>query len=371
MSKQSSLFASIGIVLAGLGLTYAPLPGISQTIIIVSGSELEEPLKALEQKFEQSNPSINVEVKVQGSRELTNKYLDDQNDFNPTILIPANGELLNELASRWKTQNSGDAFYDQPRPIAKTMMVGIAWPDRGKTLFPNGRFDWQRLERAIQVGAWQGIGGKAEWGSFDLLISDPTRSNGGQLALLLGIQAKLGGIPLTSASLSSPVATTFVNTMKKSVYKPPRSSDILLQEYIARGPNDADIALVYESNALYRWQQAGANQGKPYQKPYQIYYLDQTVETVSTAAIVRRDVNQGQAKAARTFLDFLGKPEQQAVFVQFGFRPVTSGVNLQAVPNSPWSQNVPGAEVNPPSRANPMPSEQTFGDIIRLWERAN
>ncbi len=368
MSKQTSLYTSIGIILAGLGLTYAPLPGISQTIVIVSGSELEEPLKVLEQKFEQANPSIKVEVKIQGSRELVNKYFDDKNDFKPTILIPANGELLNELSARWKAQYSEEPFYEQPRPLAKTMMVGIAWPDRGGVLFPQGRFDWQRLEQAMQAGTWQAVGGKPEWGSFDLLISDPARSNGGQLALLLGIQSKLGGAAPTSATLNSPVATMFVGTMKKAVYQPSRSSDILLQEYITRGPNDADVAIVYESNAIYRWQRAGANQGKP---SYQIYYLDQTVETVSTAGIVKRDVNQGTAKAAQKFLDFLGKPEQQSIFVQFGFRPVGSGVDLAAVPNSPWSQNVPGAEVNPASQLNPMPNEQTFGDIIRLWERAN
>lgn len=366
MTKQTSLFTSIGIIVAGLGLTYAPLPGINQTIVVASGSELEEPLKVLEQKFEQANPSIKVEVKIQGSQDLLTKYLDDKNDVDPTVLIPANGEILKELSDRWKSQNSDEPFYEQPRPLAKTVLVGIAWTERGRTLFPSGRFEWPRVEQAMQSGNWAAIGGKPEWGSFDFITTDPSRSNSGQLTLSLWAQSKLGS-PVTSTTLNDPKLTPLFSLVKRSVYQPPRSTDILLQEFIARGPNDADVATVYESIALHRWQQAGANQGKP----YQIYYLDPTVETVSTAAIVRRNVSAGKAKAARKFLDFLSQPDQQAVFVQFGFRPVNSSVDLKSVPNSPWNQNIPGAEVTLPGQVTPVPDRQTLNEVIRLWERAN
>ena len=100
-------------------------------------------------------------------------------------------------------------------------------------------------------------------------------------------------------------------------------------------------------------------------------YLDPTIETVSTAAIVTRDVNRGSREAAQTFLDFLTAPEQQAVFVQFGFRPANGNVNLETVPDSPWSQNIPGAEVTPPTNTSPTPDQDTLTEITRLWQRAN
>ncbi|WAN69895.1 hypothetical protein BJP36_38035 [Moorena producens JHB] len=37
-----------------------------------------------------------------------------------------------------------------------------------------------------------------------------------------------------------------------SVYQPPYSTDILLQEFIAYGSHDPDVATVYQSIALHR-----------------------------------------------------------------------------------------------------------------------
>ncbi len=355
---------SLGIILAALGLTYAPVPGVQQTLVVVSGTELQEPLQVLKTTFEQQHPGIKLELKFQGSQDIVNRFIDGKNDFKPTVLIPANGESLQELRERWQAQTGGDPFYENPRPIAKTVLVAIAWPERGNTLFPDGQFRWQPLEKAMQAGNWGAIGGSANWGSFDFLMTDPTRSNSGQVTLGLWVQAHLGNP--TTASLSSPAAQSLFSLIKRSVYQPPRSTDILLQEFIARGPNDADVATVYESVALYRWQQAAANKGKP----YQIYYPNPTIETTSTAAIVRPGVGEGTATAAKKLLNFLTQPEQQRVFIQYGFRPVNSAVDLQGVPNSPWKQQIPGVALQPPGQVLPMPNSQTLTEITRQWERA-
>jgi ABC-type molybdate transport system substrate-binding protein len=365
--NPTRLLTSIGIILVSLGLTYAPLPGFNQTVVVVSGTELAEPLQSLEAKFEEENPGIDLELKFQGSQDMVNNYIDNQNDFQPTVLIPASSEIVQELRDRIQAQQNGEPFYNTPQPIAKTILVGVAWTQRGNILFPNGRFQWQRVEQAMQAGNWEEIGGNNDWGSFDFVITDPTRSNSGQVTLGLWAQSKLGGRPLSSATLNNPEINSLFSLIKRSVYQPPRSTDILLQEFISRGPNDADVATVYESIALYRWQQSAANQGKP----YQIYYLDPTIETVSTAAIVRRNVNEGEAKAAQQFLEFLTQPPQQEVFVQYGFRPVNNTVDLQTVANSPWSQTIPGAEMNPPGNVIPPPDKQVLTEIQRLWERAN
>ncbi len=365
-SKIQNHLASLGIILGALGLTYAPLPGFNQTIVVVSGTELQEPLQALKAKFEQQNPSMQLQLKFQGSQDMVNNFIDEKNDFKPTVLIPANGEILTQLRDRLSASNNSEPFYNSPRPIAKTLLVGIAWPERGKVLFPNGRFQWQRIEQAMQAGNWAAIGGSSSWGSFDFVTTDPTRSNSGQLTLSLWAQSKLGGT-LTNANLSNPSVKSLFGLVKRSVYQPPRSTDILLQEFITRGANDADVATVYESVAVYRWQQAITTRGKP----YQIYYLEPTVETTSTAAIVRRDVDVPTTKAATKFLDFLTQPEQQAVFVQYGFRPVNSSVDLKSVPNSPWAKNIPGVQVEPIRQFTTPPDTQTLAEINRLWERGN
>ncbi|WP_242072055.1 extracellular solute-binding protein [Nostoc sp. FACHB-110] len=357
---------SSAIIIAALGLTYIPLPGSNKTVVIVSGTELQEPLQELEAKFEQVNPHIKLDLKFQGSQEIVNNYLDQKNDFKATILIPANGEILAELSDRLRTTTQTEPFYNTPQPLAKTLLVGIAWPERGKVLFPNGRFQWSKLEQAMQASNWGKVGGSTNWGSFDFVTTDPTRSNSGQLTLELWTQSKLGG-NINADSFNNSSIQTLFSLIKKSVYQPPRSTDILLQEFIVRGPNDADVATVYESIALYRWQQSAASKGKP----YQVYYLDPSIETTATAAIVRRDVDAGTAKAAKQFLDFLTQPEQQAVFIKYGFRPVNSNVDLKTVPNSPWNQNIPGVEIQPSVKILPPPDSKTITEIQRQWERAN
>ncbi|MGF1478573.1 MAG: substrate-binding domain-containing protein [Cyanophyceae cyanobacterium] len=350
--------ASVGIILASLGLTYAPLPGVQRTVIVVSGTELQEPLEKLEPRFEQENPNIDLKLEFQGSQDIVNNYVERRNDFTPTVLIPANGVLLEELSDRLTAQGE-TPFTDAPQSIAKTMLVGIAWPERGQVLFPTG-FEWDNIEEAMEQRNWETIGGEP-WGSFDFITTDPTRSNSGQLTLSLWTLAEMGDL-----DLNSPAVAELYALIKSSVYQPPRSTDILLQEFITRGPNDADVATVYESIALYRWSQAQTTQGQA----YQIYYLDPTIETVATAAIMRRDVDSQTTEAARQFLEFLTAPQQQEVFAEYGFRP-TANVDLQSVPNSPWSQGIPGAQVAPAVEIVPPPDTAAIREIQRVWNRVN
>lgn len=114
-SKSSPIYISSGIIAASLILTYAPIPALQQTVIIVSGTELQEPLQKLETKFEQENPNIQLELKFQGSQDMVNKFVDQKNDFKPAVLIPANGEILTELSDRLRAANNTAPFYDSPR----------------------------------------------------------------------------------------------------------------------------------------------------------------------------------------------------------------------------------------------------------------
>ena len=354
--SRFSILVSLGIALASIGLAYAPIPGVRQTVVIVSGTELKEPLEELEAKFERDNSNVDLQLEFQGSQDIANNYIDRQNDFQPNILIPANGETLTELASRWKAQNNSEAFYTEPTAIAKTVLVAIAWQERGEILFPGDRFSWSRIEQAMQQNSWSQIGGQADWGSFDFVTTNPTRSNSGQLALSLWLQSE-------NYDLASTQAESLVSLVKQSVYQPPRSTDILLQEFITRGANDGDVAIVYESIALHRWSQAKTTQGQP----YRIYYPDNTIETVATAAVTK-DSEKNIAKIAEQFIQYLTQPEQQAVFIKYGFRPVIPNLDLRSVSDSPWSQDIPGAKLDLTQVQQP-PDAQNIAEIQRLWTR--
>jgi ABC-type molybdate transport system substrate-binding protein len=359
-SNNNKAIISLGIIGASLVLAFAPIPGVKQSVAIVSGTELKEPLQELETKFEADNPSIDLQLEFQGSQDMVDNYIDQKNDFQANILIPANGEILQELDSRWQAQskNNSETFTQQPTAIAKTLLVGIAWQERGEILFPDDRFSWSKIEQAIKQKNWSAIGNKPEWGSFDFITTDPTRSNSGQLTLNLWVQAE-------NYSLTSFDAKSLVSLIKQSIYQPPRSTDILLQEFITRGANDGDVAMVYESIALYRWSQAKTTQGQP----YRIYYPDPTAETFATAAVMNQNTPKNLAKAANKFIAYLTQPEQQKVFVKYGFRPTISGIDLLLMPDSPWSQNIPGVMPNLSVKTQQPPNSQEISEIQQLWDK--
>ncbi|MBW4698120.1 MAG: substrate-binding domain-containing protein [Aphanocapsa lilacina HA4352-LM1] len=362
--KRREFVISLAIAGTALALNFVPLPGPKRTLVVVSGTELAEPLQVLGAAFERQHPDIALELKFQGSQEIVNRYIDQKDDFSPAVLIPAGGQFLGELEERLRAQGGGQAFYETPRPVAKTVLVAIAWPERARVLFPDGRFRWERLERALAAGSWANLGAPDTWGSFDFVITDPSRSNSGQLSLALFAADTTGR--LDAATLGSKVVQERVALLRRSVDQPPRSTDILLQEFIARGPNDADVAMVYESIALARWQQSAASRGKP----YELFYLDPTFETVCTAALPRRSVDSGTAEAARTFVDFLIEPEAQAVFVRHGFRPVTARTDVASIEGSPWRLGIPAAQSRLQPRVLPPPDIAVLAELRRLWERA-
>lgn len=364
VKSQRSVYISLAIIAAALGLTFYPLPDDRvQTLVVVSGSELEPPLKKLIETFHQQQSKIRIDLKVQGSLDMVNRFIDDRNDFQPTVLIPANQDTLKRLEQRWT--ESEPAFYGEPQPLAKTRLVAITWPERGKALFPDGKFSWNRLETAMKAQQWGSFGGSANWGSFDFVMTDPTRSNSGQMTLSLWLSHKLQKSSLQVADLNNPTAQSAVSTLKQSIYQPARSSDILMQEFVARGANDADIITNYESVALNRWEQSKVSQGQP----YQIYEINPTVENKPTAAIIRRQVNEKTAQKAREFIEYLSQPNQQKVFIQYGFRPVHPDVKLEENATALWQQNT-GISLKPKAQVTDSPSVDVLKEMGRLWERS-
>ena len=87
MKPAFRMVTSAAIAIGAFGLAYMPLPGVNRTVTVVSGSELQEPLAVLEQRFEAANPNLDLQIELQGSQDLVNNYLDDQNDFTPTVQI--------------------------------------------------------------------------------------------------------------------------------------------------------------------------------------------------------------------------------------------------------------------------------------------
>ena len=104
-------------------------------------------------------------------------------------------------------------------------------------------------------------------------------------------------------------------SLRRAVYRPARSTDILLQEFISGGPNEGDLAMVCEASALARQEEASR------QRPggYRLLFPDPTIETVLAAALLGGEA-AGRAEDGRRFVEFLLTPEAQSVLNRHGFR---------------------------------------------------
>ncbi len=81
---------------------------------------------------------------------------------------------------------------------------------------------------------------------------------------------------------------------------PPAPPTSCLQEFISGGPNEGDLAMVYEASALARQEEASR------QRPggYRLLFPDPTFETVLAAAVLRGQA-AGRAEDGERFVAFL------------------------------------------------------------------
>ena len=290
---------SLVILAASVALAAAPWSPFRRSLSVAVGSELEQPMRDLETRFEQAHPEIDLIWRVQGSQDMVNQAMDSDAD-RPRVLIPASGELLRGLAERLNRQQR-DAGLRDPQPIARTVLVAVSWPERAAALFGTGPFSWAALKKALEQSSWSALGGQESWGRFNLRATDPSRSNSGQLALLLWLRSQ--------------GSDQAINLWRQALYQPPRSTDILLREFIATGPNDGDLAFVYESIALSRIDESRQRQGTA----YRILAPDPSYETVLEAAVLEGDA-EGRLADGETLIRFLRSAPQQQLLMDWGFR---------------------------------------------------
>jgi hypothetical protein len=326
---------SLGIGVVALVLAAAPLPGLRRPLLVSVGSELEASLRRLEPAFERQEGAIDLRWQVEGSQDMVNNHLEPGPE-RPRVLIPANLELLEQFEARSTAMGHGQPFTGRPTPIARTRLVAVIWPERAQRLFPDGRFSWTRLRAAVAAGQWGGLGAPAAWGSFDLRATDPLRSNSGQLLLALW-------------SLGRNDATA-VQSLRRAIYRPARSTDILLREFISGGPNEGDLAFVYEAGAVERAPEAAQR----WPGGYKVLVPDPTMEVVSAAAVLRGPATGGQADGER-LVAFLTGPRGQELLRAAGYRPA-SGQG-----GGPEGQR---------GRLLPPPSESEREELQRQWQRA-
>lgn len=328
-------FLSLGLATTALVLASPAVPGPRRPLLVAVGSELESTMRQLEPDFERSHPTLDLRWEVLGAQEMVNRQLDGGPE-RARVLIPSNGDQLKAYAEAMRTRGEATPFAASPQTIARTLLVAVAWPDRAQRLFPDGRFAWPRLRQAAAAGQWAALGAPAAWGSVDVRCTDPLRSSSGQMTLALWSRDQ----PPQAA----------VAALRRAVYRPARSTDILLREFISGGPNDGDIALVYESGASER--QAEARSRHP--DGYRLLVPDPTIELRLDAAVVS-GAAMGRADDGKTLVAYLRGADGQAMLRRQGFRGADGRGGTGA-----------GDRV----QRLPTPSPAALAELQRLWQQA-
>jgi hypothetical protein len=326
---------SIGLAALAVVLAAAPLPGLRRPLLVSIGSELEESLERLEPAFERREGAIDLRWQVEGSQDMVNNSLEPRPE-RPRVLLPANQQLLEEFDARATSMGQAQPFLGRPTAIARTRLVAVVWPERAQRLFPDGRFAWERLRAAATAGQWAALGAPAAWGSFDLRATDPMRSNSGQMLLSLWSQGQ--NVPRA------------LQTLRRAIYRPARSTDILLREFISGGPNDGDLAVVYEAGALARASEAAAR----WPGGYRVMVPNPTMEVVS-AAVVLQGPATGRPEDGARLLAFLTGAQGQEIIRGAGYQQV-SGQG--------------GGSKGPQARLLPLPSASEREELLRQWQRS-
>ena len=326
----SASIASLALLLAAI-----PLPGLRRPLLVSVGSELEDSLQRLEPEFERQERGIDLRWQVEGSQDMVNNNL-EPSPRRARVLIPANDQLLQELVRQARAQGQPEPLMSPPTAVARTLLVAVAWPERAATLFSDGHFAWPRLHQAVRTGRWQALGAPQSWGAFKLRLSDPLRSNSAQLVLDLWSRP-----PSDDADFRG---------LRRAVYRPARSTDLLLREFISGGPNEGDLAFVYEAGALRRAEQAR----RRWPGGYRLLVSNPSIAMRLAAAVLRGQAEGGEADGER-FVRFLAGPTAQALLRQEGFRDASGRGGSAA-----------GDRV----RQLPPPTAAQREELLRRWQQA-
>jgi hypothetical protein len=364
------------LALAGRALIgspgYAPFPlvaGPARPPIVVSvwtGPAKQDWLTEATTRFAATGPTyagrpIQIQLIGMGSREMVQRVA--QQNWSgataPTALAPA--------SSMWL--DSRVALAEPTRSLALSPLVVVAWHERAAVLWPHGPRDfWRDLHDAMaNPGGWQALGGQPQWGPVKLGHTRPTTSNSGAQALILMAYAFAGkNAGLSAADIASPEFQQWLQELERGATIFGDRTDALMDDMVLAGPAKYDFGVVYEHLALQSLDAARSRQGQE----LRIFYPPATLLSDHPFATLRGDwIKPEERAAANQFRDYLLSRPAQELALQYGFRPVDSGVSIATSgPNNPFSTHAgSGVQVAIAGQVE-TPAPEVIDALLDLWQ---
>lgn len=288
----------------------------------------------------------------------------------PVIWSPADVYWTDKLNLDWRNPKVGGHSQDiiaETKPILKSLFVLLMRDDRAKVFQsamqrPQYQGRTWALLNDLSTNGWQAAGGPASWGRLKLAQTEATESNSGQAALALMLIEYRRNHP--GADESDPGFLRMMRAIESRVPSFGDTTSKMVESFIAGGPEAADIALCYESNAIQAIDKGATN--------LRVVYPQKTVATNYPAAILRADwVSADQAEGARAFIDYLRTTDVQKRALDLGLRPAIEDLR-SAVDNAlvTGGRANAGFRLDVDTEPDRALSTRTIDGLIYVWNRA-
>jgi Ca-activated chloride channel homolog len=390
--------AFLVMVLAVLGIQRSPTPtatgshstgkGVADPncvdLVIAASSEKSAQLATLAGRFDDTHPVTGgrcVDVRVEDVSSgaavdaLATGWDKSAPGVRPDVWSPAAtswvGLLrtrMSEADARQLVPDTSPSLLQSPLVIGmpKAMALAMGWPDR-----PIGWSDIIAISR--DPNGWARYG-HPEWGQFKLGKTNPQRSTSGLNALVATYYAATGlKNDLSEPDLDQAATVAFVSDLERSVVHYGDTTNTFLANLLEAEANGAGLtyisAVPVEEKQLiaYNRGQISSPGVKPGHLPSNplvaIYPADGTLVADHPYVTLKAPwVDAPKQDAARIFLAYLQRPEQQRLFLDAGFRDHAGNASSLMGPATGTTTAGPPIVDRPPSPA-------VLLHIERAWQQ--
>lgn len=365
-----ALIASMLLVNLTAGCDAIPGLGKSVTVSIVYGSEKQEWLVPLVQKFNEAGNKtadgarIQVDAQAMGSIESIDAIL--TGSLQPVVWSPASSIYIPVANTEWQKTHSTELASPDSKDLVLSPVVIAMWKPMAEALgYPQKQLGWSDIAAlATSEEGWAAYG-YPEWGSFKFGHTHPEYSNSGIVSIIAQAYAGAGkNRGLTLADISSQSTASFMANVQSSIIHYGTSTGFFANRMFVRGPSYLSAAVIYE-NLIVAQETKRLNNESSQIPVVAIYPKEGTFWANHPYVILNAPwVTAEQREAAQLFEDYLLAKDQQTLALQYGFRPADPAIALSLPLDAQH-----GVDVNQPQTVLEVPDTKVIYAIQDLWQQ--
>ena len=280
------------------------------------------------------------------------------------LICPPSSAFILLGNEEWKARTGMDLI-GPTQSLMRSPFVIAMWRPMAEVLgWGKKPIGWEEILKLAQSKDGWGSYGHPEWGAFKFGHTHPDHSNSGLLAVAAMVSAAQGKTKeLNIKDLQEPKTIQFLTALEGVTINPIESTASFSHALVKKGLPYLHAAVLSENLVVDAYE--GPFKGNLAHPLVSIYPKEGTFWSDYPVGIVQREwVSEDHKKAAKSFIDFLLKKQQQQDTLKFGFRPCPDTCPLEK-PLDPSH----GVDPREPNVSLEMPSAEVLLASIDLWRQ--